>query len=347
MERFSATQRDEIVIVDAGANPAQAKKISELLGAKYGMRECTYFPDTDPFWRSEVNLRGKWVIVHQPIGITADGSTSDNLVRLLVAIDAIGRATADRIDLVIPYMPARQDRKSAPREPITARMICDVIMAIGRWRLRRAIFVDLHSPQIQGFMPSGFPADPLFAGLLITDYFTHWYQERGIAPKDICIVGPDLSMDKLVEQLAIRAGLGGYAVVKKKRKSSRRTESGGMIGRVEGMHCFMLDDEISTFSTGEDAVAYLLDHGAESVSMGCTHGKFVDDPLDRLSTAAIERIEASRLERLVVTNTLPWRFSTPPPDKIKVIDIAPFLAEVVHRSVNNLSISEMWNGIKT
>lgn len=347
MEKLKEEQGKGIVVTDAGAYPGQAKKIADLLGARYLDREIKYFPDSDPFWRSEDNIRGRWVIVHQPLGMTADGSTSDNFCRLIVALDAIGRASASRVDVLIPYFPGRQDRKSGPREPISARLWCDCLMLAGGKPLTRSTFMDLHSAQETGFLPPAFPADHLFAGLLLIDYYKGWFMERNISLADVCVVGGDLHMVKLVKQLAKKMSEDtAYAAIDKDRLSAHTTRSDDMIGSVERKHCLILDDEVSTYGTGESAVQFLMSRGAVSVQMACTHGKFADNPLDRFSAGAIERIETSSLTHLAVTDSLPWRFRSDPPKKIHIIDIAPFLAEVVYRIVNNLSISDLWEGIK-
>jgi ribose-phosphate pyrophosphokinase len=250
-----------------------------------------------------------------------------NLMQLLIMIDAAKRASAKRIVAVIPwYAYSRQDRKTKPREPITARLVANMIAAAGA---ERVMTMDLHTGQIEGYF--SFPVDHLTAMHAFVDYFA----EQGFRDaEDAVVVAPDTGEVKVAKQLAGHLRL-PWAIVNKMRDRPDSSEVTHVIGNVEDRRVIMIDDVIATGGTLVNAAKRLVDEGAVEVSAAATHGEFSGD--------AYRKIEDSPLKEVVVTNTLPLK-EDEPRSKIKTLNIAPILASTIKNVFTDESVSEVFMG---
>ena len=311
----------ELAILCGNANPALAKAICKELKVPLADSFVGRFSEGEIRVKINENVRGKDAFVIQP----TCPPTNDNLMELLIMLDALRRASARRITAVIPfYGYARQDRKDQPRVPITAKLVANLITTAGA---DRVLTMDLHAGQIQGFFD--IPLDHLFAITVFEQYI------RRKRLKSIVVVSPDVGGIKMARAYAkrLRAGL---AIVDKRRDSPESTEVMHILGEVRGKTCILVDDLIATGSSLVEAAGALERAGAMAVYACVTH------PV--LSGPARSRIASSRLKELIVTDTIPLDKATRHP-KITVLSVASLLSEAIRRIHYELSISVLFDGM--
>jgi len=310
---------DELKVFTGNAHPALAQAVTEYLSMPLGRSEVFEFSNENIFVRILDNVRERDTFVIQPICSPVNKS----LVELLIMIDALKRASAGRITAVIPqYSYGRSDHKDQPRIPITARLIADLLTAAGANRL---LTVDLHSAQIQGFF--NIPVDELTALYLLSDFF-----EKAVI-KDLVVVAADFGISKRARDVAERLNA-PLAIVEQRRVGNvDKKEALTIIGDVKGKPALIFDDEITTGGTLVNVVSAILDQGAKEVYACATHPVF--------SNPAIERIAASPVKELVVTDTVPI-LDEKRLDKITVLPIAPLLGEAIQRIHSGQSIGAMF-----
>jgi len=304
---------------------ALAKEVADHLGINLGEPNLVEFANGEVRPRFGESVRGSDVFIMQT-HFGCDGrSINDSIMEQLIMIDAAQRASAKRITAVCPfYGYARQDRKAEGREPITARLIADLFKAAGA---KRMVSIDLHSGQIQGFFDG--PVDHLTAMPVIEDYIRK-------NAKDPVIVSPDAGRIKVAERMQQHLSADLAFVYKRRPKGTTNTAQAlDVIGEVEGRLCILTDDMIDTGGTIVSAAHLLLDKGATEVWAMATHGV--------LSGPAIERLSASRIDRVVLTNTLPLAPEKLIP-KIEVISIAPIIADALSAVFDDTSVSEIFGG---
>lgn len=307
----------DIKLFTGNANPELAKEIAVQLGLELGNSEITRFSDQEVQVKIEESVRGKDVYIIQP----TSQPVNEHLMELLIIIDALKRASARSIVAVVPYYGyARQDRKSKARDPITAKLVADLLTTAGANRL---IGMDLHAGQIQGFF--NIPVDHLMAAPILAEYFIN----KGMTAENTVVVSPDLGGVTRARQLANRLNT-SLAIIDKRRPAPNIAEIMNIIGNIDGKNVIMIDDIIDTAGTITLGAKALKDYGAKDVYACCTH------PI--LSGPAIERLRDSCLKEIVVTNTIALS-KEKQLDKIKVLSVAPMLAEVIQRIHDDLSIS--------
>jgi ribose-phosphate pyrophosphokinase len=302
------------------ANPELARKIAEHIGVKVGETKLQRFADGEVFFQLLENVRGVDVFVVQPTCYPVD----QHLVELLVMIDALKRASAARITVVVPYYGyARQDRKDRPRVAISAKLIADLLTTAGA---NRALFVDLHAAQIQGFF--NIPVDHLYASPVLVSHF------RELNLPNLMVISPDPGGVERARFFAQKMGA-PLAIVDKRRTDMNVAEVMNVVGDVKGKTCLIIDDIIDTAGTLVKTVDALLDAGATSVHACASHAV--------LSGPAVDRIANSRLEQLVVTDTIPLRESAQRLSKIKVLSIAGLLGAAIESIHMETSVSTLFN----
>jgi ribose-phosphate pyrophosphokinase len=310
---------ERIRIFSGNSNVSLAEKICDNLGVSLGKASVTAFSDGETRVEINENVRGMDVFIIQsscpPVNVT--------LMELLIMIDAMKRASADRITAVIPYYGyARQDRKVAPRAPITAKLVADLIVAAGA---QRVLSMDLHAGQIQGFF--NIPVDNLFATPVLLDYMKRHFQD------DIVIVSPDTGGVERARAFGRRLGA-SLAIIDKRRVGPNESQIMNIIGNVTDKKVIILDDMIDTAGTVVQAAAALKDAGALEVTVCATH------PV--LSGPAIERLNRSGIKEVIVTDTIPLHSEAQACKYIKVLSIASLLSEAVRRIYYNDSISSLF-----
>ena len=304
-------------IFTGNANPALAERIADYLGIPLGKAEIGRFPDGEVFVKVLENVRGKDVFIMQP----TCNPPNENLMELLIMMDAMRRASAARITAVLPfYGYARQDRKDQPRVPITAKLVANLLVAAGATRL---LTVDLHAQQIQGFFD--IPVDHLYASPVIVKYL----QEKEL-PR-LVVISPDTGGLKMAHGYSqmLNAGL---ALVAKQRKGPTEVEALTMVGDVAGCTCVMVDDLATTAGTLCAAARTLKDHGAEDIYAAVTHA--VITPL------GLERLKASVIKEVIVTDSVPLKDTGGAP--ITVLSVAGLLGEAILRIHDNQSVSSLF-----
>jgi ribose-phosphate pyrophosphokinase len=302
------------------ANRPLAEEIGRHIGVAVGEAKLQRFADGEVYFQLLENVRGVDVFVVQPTCYPVD----QHLVELLVMIDALKRASAARITVVVPYYGyARQDRKDRPRVAISAKLIADLLTTAGA---NRALFVDLHAAQIQGFF--NIPVDHLYASPVLVSYF------RELALPRLTVVSPDAGGVERARFFAQKVGA-PLAIVDKRRTDMNVTEVMHVIGDVNGKSCLIIDDIIDTAGTLVKTVDALYANGAATVYAGASHAI--------LSGPAIDRIAASRLEQLVVTNTVPLREAAQKLPKIKVLSIAGLLGAAIESIHMETSVSTLFS----
>ncbi len=311
---------ERIRVFSGNANLNLAQKISENLGISLGKANVTSFSDGETRVEINENVRGMDVFIIQPtcppVNVT--------LMELLIMIDAVRRSSADRITAVIPYYGyGRQDRKVAPRAPITAKLVADLITRAGA---NRVLAMDLHAGQIQGFF--NIPVDNLFATPVLLEYIKKHH--RG---DNIVIVSPDTGGVERARAFGKRLGA-SLAIIDKRREGPNEAQVMNIVGQVKGMKVILLDDMIDTAGTVVQAARALKEAGAVEVSVCCTH------PV--LSGPAIERIEQSDLKEVVVTDTVPLHEKAKACGRIKVLSVSGLLSEAVRRIYYNDSVSSLF-----
>lgn len=299
------------------ANRPLAEEMARFLGTKLGDCEIEQFSDGEIFVKINENVRGVDVFIVQPTFPPAE-----NLLELLIMIDAASRASASRITAVLPYYGyARQDRKDQPRVAISAKLVANLITVAGA---NRVLTMDLHAGQIQGFFD--IPLDHLFASPVLIDYF------KELDLEDMTIVSPDIGSVRMARAFAKRFKA-PFALIDKRRPMPNVSEVMTVIGEVKGRNVIVLDDLIDTGGTVVEAAVAMKEKGAKDIYVGCTHGI--------LSGNALERIQESPITELVVTNTVPMRDGKPS-DKISVLSVAPLLGEAVRRIHEGESVSSLF-----
>lgn len=311
----------KLQVFTGNANPALAQEIAGYLGIRLGESKVTRFSDGEIQVRTMETVRGAEVFIIQP----TCHPVNENIMELLIMIDAMKRASAKHVAAVIPYYAyARQDRKTQPRDPITAKLLANLITAAGA---DRVLTVDLHAGQIQGFFD--IPVDNLFGIPILGDYFL---KEKGFYGKEIVIVSPDVGGVTRARMFAERLGT-NFAIIDKRRPEPNVAEVMHIIGEVKGKIAILVDDMIDTAGTVSEGARALLNEGAREIYACCTH------PV--LSGPAIQRLEGSPLKEVVVTNTIPV-----PPEKVipklKVLSVASLLGEAIRRIFEEESVSMLF-----
>jgi ribose-phosphate pyrophosphokinase len=310
---------ERIRLFSGNANPELSQRICNHLGVSLGKAHVSTFSDGETRVEIDENVRGMDVFIIQstcpPVNLTC--------MELLIMIDAMKRASADRITAVIPYYGyARQDRKVAPRAPISAKLLADLITTAGA---SRVLSMDLHAGQIQGFF--NIPVDNLFATPILLEYFKERYADNTV------VVSPDTGGVERARAFAKRLGA-SLAIIDKRRDGPNEAQVMNIIGNVEGKRVIVLDDMIDTAGTVVQGCNALKDAGALEVAVCCTH------PV--LSGPAIERIEGSSLKEVVVTDTIPLHERARACDRIRVLSVSRLLSEAVRRIYYNDSISSLF-----
>ncbi len=311
---------DEMIVMTGNANIGLVKEICDDIGVPLGKCEVHQFSDGETQVNIKESIRGMDVFVVQPTSTPVN----DHLMELLIIIDALKRASAGRINAVIPYYGyARQDRKTKAREPITAKLVADLLTVAGA---DRVVTMDLHAGQIQGYF--NIPVDHLSAISHLAEYF-----KDIVKPKDAVAVSPDLGGVTRARNFANRLDL-SIAIIEKRRPKANVSEVMNLIGEIEGKDCIIIDDIVDTAGTIVKAAAVLKERGARRVYGCATHGV--------LSGPAIERIEDSELEQFIITNTIPFNPKRET-KKIEVVSVASLFAESIRRIHTNSSISEVFD----
>ena len=312
----SHARADAPIALFAGrSNPALAKGIADAYGLPLGRVTLKDFADGEIYVRYEDSIRGADVYL-----IQSTNPPCDNWMELLMLIDAAKRASASRITAVIPYFGyARQERKDQPRVSIAAKLMANLLTTAG---VHRVLTMDLHAPQIQGFFDV--PVDHLYGSGVFVDYF------RALGLENLVVVAPDVGASKTARSYAKRLGA-DLAVIDKRRPTQNVAEVVNIIGEVRGRNVLMIDDIVDTAGTITNAANALRAEGALQIMAACTH------PL--LSGPAYERIEASAIDRFVVTDSIPLRR---PSDRIEVVSVADIFADAIRRIYTDASVSTLF-----
>jgi len=309
----------DLKVFSGSAHPRLAREIAQFLGVPIGQARLRRFPDTEVSFQIDENIRGTDVFLVQPTSAPVD----QHLVEMLIMIDAFRRSSAARITAVIPYYGyARQDRKDKPRVPISAKLVANVIAAAGA---HRVLTMDLHKAQIQAFFD--IPVDHLFAAPVIIDHLSR--QDFG----PLTIVAPDAGGAERARAYAKRLGA-ELAVIDKRRTEDGTAEVMNVIGDIRGRTCVIADDIIDTAGTIQKAAQALKDSGAERVLACAVHGV--------LSGPAIERIEKSPLDKLIVTNTIPLEEKLAKCEKIRELSVARLLGQAIRSIHEETSVSSLF-----
>lgn len=308
-----------MLLFSGTANHPIAEEIAQQLGTELGNIKIRHFANGEIYVRFLESVRGADVFLIQSIS----APVNESLMELLIMIDAAKRASAGRIIVVMPhYGYARQDKKSAAREPITAKLVADLVSTAGATSI---ITMDLHQGQIQGFFD--IPVNHLTAIGILADYF------ESLKLEDMVVVSPDVGRAKACKKLSDMLGC-GLAIMHKGRPDHNLAEINHVIGDVEGKTCIMTDDMVDTAGSITEGVRVLNAKGAKAIYVGATHGIF--------SPPAFERIESAPIEQLVVTNTIPVpeeRLT----GKIKVLSVAPMFARAISAVYNYGSVSDLFD----
>jgi ribose-phosphate pyrophosphokinase len=301
------------------SNPELTRQVCDYLGIEPGKVAAKTFSDGETQVEIHENIRGGDVFVLQ----STSTPVNDNLMQLLIMMDALRRASAERITAIIPYYGyGRQDRKVKPRVPISAKLVADLITTAGA---NRVVSMDLHAGQIQGYF--NIPVDNLFAAPLILKYIRTHFED------DLVIVSPDAGGVERARAFAKRLEA-NLAIIDKRRDAPNIAEAMNIIGEVKGKTAVILDDMVDTAGTLTQAAAALKEKGASKIYACCTH------PV--LSGASIEKIEASPIDSLVVTNTIPLNEKSQKCGKITVLSVAELLGETIKRIYNSNSVSTLF-----
>jgi ribose-phosphate pyrophosphokinase len=301
------------------ANPALTDEICECLGCPVGSAMIRTFADGETHLQIQENVRGADVFVVQPTSTPVDHS----LMELLLIMDALKRASAERITAVLPYYGyARQDRKDKPRMPISAKLVASLLETAGASRI---LALDLHAAQIQGFFD--IPVDHLFAAPVMVEHF------ELLGKRNLIIVSPDAGGVERARAFAKRLNA-PLAIIDKRRTEVNVAEVMNIIGDVRGKYCLIVDDLVDTAGTLVKGVEALLAQGAAGVSACATHAV--------LSGPAVERISGSLLDELVVTNSIPLRPEAEACGKIRVLSVAPLLARAIQSIHEGGSVSTLF-----
>jgi ribose-phosphate pyrophosphokinase len=318
--------RHRMMLFTGGSNTALAEEVADILGIRLGGLHRSTFANGEMYVRPTESVRGADCFVMQ----SHSHPINESIMEHFITIDALKRASARRITAVMPfYGYSRQDKKVLPREPITARLVGDLFVTAGADRL---VSVDLHSGQLQGFVP--IPFDHLTALPIITDYL------RGRIDGPTVVVSPDAGGVKRAERYARHLDA-SVAFVYKRREAEQHNVSTALdvSGQVQGHHIVIVDDMIDTAGTITNAAELIRERGALSVRIAATHAILSDPAVDRLKNAPIEEV--------IVTNTLPVPDDVAALDRFKVLSIAPILSEALHAIFMESSVSEIFLGDNT
>lgn len=305
-------------IFSGNANPKLAADICRHMNIELSKAEVRTFSDGEIFVEIGENVRGNDIFIIQPTCTPVN----DHLMELVIMVDALRRASARRITAVLPYYGyARQDRKVAPRVPITAKVVAEMMMVVG---VRRVLTMDLHAGQIQGFF--NIPVDNLFAAPIILDYISSKFSE-------VVMVSPDAGGVERTRAFAKRLNA-DLAIIDKRRERANVCAAMNVIGDVAGKTAVLLDDMVDTAGTLCSAAEILMQKGAKEVYACCSHGV--------LSGPAIERIEASKIQQLVITDSVPLRENALNCKKIKVLSVAKLFADAISCIHSEDSVSSLF-----
>lgn len=309
-------------IFSGNSNPLFSKKVAECLDTKLGNIEISRFADGEIFVQIKENVRGLHIFIIQ----STCPPVNENYMELFLILDALKRASAKEITLVMPYYGySRQDRKSSPRVPISAKCVADMSVTAGANRL---LVVDLHSPQIQGFL--NIPVDNLWALSVLAQA---WQKKHN--KKNIVVVSPDAGGAERVRAFAKKIKGAGVAMIDKRRQEPNKAKALNLIGDVKNKTALILDDMIDTAGTLCEASLLIEKSGAKEVMALATHPLFSD--------TAIERIEKSPLTEVLVTDTIPLNSKAQKSKKIKLVSLAPLVAEAIKRISNKHSVSSLFD----
>jgi ribose-phosphate pyrophosphokinase len=309
-------------ILAGNGNPELAQAIADYLEMPLTHASVRRFADEEIFVEIHENVRGEDVFVVQPTAAPAN----DNLMELLICIDALKRASARRITAVVPYFGyARQDRKPGPRTPISAKLVANLITTAGA---DRVLSLDLHAGQIQGFFD--IPTDNLYAAPVMAADIT-----ARMGTDDVMVVSPDVGGVVRARALAKRLGNAPLAIVDKRRERPGESEVMNIIGDVAGRRCILVDDIVDSAGTLCNAAAALMEAGAASVTAYVSHGV--------LSGGAVARVDGSALSELVVTDSIAPTAAVKTARKVRLITIAPLLAEAMRRTSEESSVSSLFD----
>jgi ribose-phosphate pyrophosphokinase len=308
---------EQLKIFAGNSHPELAQDLCDYLGTELVNADVTRFKDGEIGVRTYETVRGADVFVVQP----TSPPVNENLMELLVIIDALRRASARRITAVMPYYGyARQDRKARPRDPITSKLVANLLTQAGA---RRVLSIDFHAPQIQGFFD--IPVDHLYASPIMVDYF------KDFDRSDLIAVAPDVGSVKRVRSFAENLNI-PMAIIDKRRPKPNVAEVMNVIGEVDGKNVILLDDIIDTAGTISAAAEVLKDKGAKEVYACGTHALF--------SGPAIERLKKAPITKIIVTNTIAQKDHDL--DNLEVLSVAPLVGEAIDRIFKDLSVSVLF-----
>jgi ribose-phosphate pyrophosphokinase len=310
-----------IVLVSGTSNPTLSKKISEFLDIPLVNPQIRRFANGEVYCEIEKNVRGADVFVLQ----STCAPVNENLMELLIIIDALKRASALSITAVVPhYGYSRQDRKSAPRTPITAKLVADMMTVAGA---SRVVTMDLHAGQIQGFF--NIPFDNIFASPVLLDYI-----QKNLNRENLVCISPDAGGVERVRHFAKKLST-EIALIDKRRTGPNVAEAMNVIGDVKGKDCIIIDDMIDTGGTLIQAAQALRKNGANKIYATATHPVFSDPAIQRIS-------ECAELEEVIITDTIPLSEAGKKCPKIKVVSTADILSKAIHRTFNHDSVSSLF-----
>jgi len=311
---------DTLKIFTGRSNPVLAEKIAQYLGSTLGLVTIKTFSDGELWIKYEENIRGKDVYIVQPTNQPAN-----NIIELILMIDAAKRASAAHVTAVIPYFGyGRQDRKDTPRVPISSRVMVDLITATGADRI---ISMDLHSTQIQGF--ASIPFDHLYSRMILLDEL----KKLDLDPKECVVLSPDMGSVRMSQSYAKRLGM-HFALIDKRRYAPNQAKVAHVIGRLRDKHVLIIDDMIDTAGTTVHAAEKALSKGAKSITAVATHAL--------LSGPAIDRLRASEIKEFILTDTIAI-----PEEKIlpnmRFVSVADIFGEAIRRIHNGESVSSLFD----
>ncbi|MBL7152758.1 MAG: ribose-phosphate pyrophosphokinase [Phycisphaerae bacterium] len=313
---------DNLKIFSGSSNPGLASAVCKYLRLPLGGAKIERFPDGEKALKLEDDVRGRDCFVLQSTCKPVD----EHLMELLIYLDCLRRASAQRITAVIPYFGyARQDRKDEGRVPITAKLVANIITAAGA---DRVLTIDLHAAQLQGFFD--IPVDHLTGELVLSDYF------RAKKLSNLTVVSPDVGNIKMASRYAGHFG-GDLAIIHKRRVSGSEVEANEIIGEVDGKNVLMCDDIIATAGTVCSAVNLVKQRGAKKIYISATHGIFAGQALERLAKAPVDEV--------VVTDTIPLSQEAEKVKGIKVLSVSAMLGEAIKRTHRNESVSSLFERI--
>src|SRR5262249_39290369 len=320
---YMAVGFGELKVFSGSAHPELAREIAAFLGVSLGQARLKRFPDTEVSFQIDENIRGTDIFVVQPTCANGTASVDQHIMEMLIMIDAFKRSSAARITAVVPYFGyARQDRKDKPRVPISAKLVANVLSAAGT---NRVLTMDLHKAQIQGFFD--IPVDHLFAAPVIVDHLAR------LSYPNLTMVAPDAGGAERARAYAKRLNA-ELAVIDKRRTDDGAAEVMNVIGDVSGRTCIIQDDIIDTAGTITKAPAALKADGGDRIFACAVHGV--------LSGPAIERIEKSPIDRLIITNTIPLTDNKAKCSKIMVLSVARLLGQAIKSIHEETSVSSLF-----